>query len=393
MFRAVFASLLCCSSTLGAVSSTNQEARFLTNARQLTFEGKRSGEGYFSPDGTALIFQSEREPDNPFYQIYILDLASGDSHRVSPGVGKTTCAFFRPNSDEVLFASTHLDPGAREKQQAEIEFRASGKQRRYAWDYDEHFDIFTARRDGSQLRSLTEAPGYDAEGAYSPDGTKIVFCSTRHAYPTNELSAEERKRVETDVAWFGEIYIMNADGSDQRRLTSTPGYDGGPFFSPDGERIIWRRFDENGAVADVYTMRLDGSDVRRLTDFGCMSWAPFYHPSGKYVIFTANKLGFENFELFLVDADGARQPVRITYTAGFDGLPVFSPDGKKVCWTSGRTASGQSQLFLAEWNHVAALAAVSNSPLVAADVRRLSSLHPSPQTTSWPKSSCSLPTN
>ena len=70
--------------------ANKDEARFLSNVRQLIFEGRRSGEGYFSPDGKALIFQSEREPDNPFYQIYILDLTSGDIHRVSPGIGKTT---------------------------------------------------------------------------------------------------------------------------------------------------------------------------------------------------------------------------------------------------------------------------------------------------------------
>ncbi|HKQ38985.1 MAG TPA: peptidase M28, partial [Verrucomicrobiae bacterium] len=260
-----------------AAVAAGDESAFLKNVRQLTFEGKRSGEGYFSPDGKSLIFQSEREADNPFYQIYILDLESGDTHRVSPGVGKTTCAFFRPNSDEVLFASTHLDPEAKAKQKAELEFRASGKDRRYSWDYDDQMDIFSCRRDGTALKRLTDAPGYDAEAAYSPDGTKIVFCSLRHA-----------PKGATDPSSYGEIYIMNADGSDQRRLTSSPGYDGGPFFSPDSQRIIWRRFDEKGVIADVYTMKLDGSDVRRLTDFGAMSWAPYYHPSGKYVIFTSN---------------------------------------------------------------------------------------------------------
>jgi len=337
------------------------ESRFVLQTRQLTYDGQRSGEGYFSPDGKQLIFQSEREPGNPFYQMYILDLESGDSHRVSPGVGKTTCGFFRPRSDQVLFASTHLDPEAKQKQKAELEFRASGKQRRYAWDYDEHYDIFAARRDGSDLQHLTDAPGYDAEGAWSPDGKRIVFSSTRNAFPTNQLSAEDQQRLATDPSYFAEIYIMNADGSEQTRLTSTPGYDGGPFFSPDGNRIIWRRFDEQGTTADVYTMKTDGSDVRRLTDFGCMSWAPYFHPSGKYVIFTANKLGFANFELFLVDANGGREPTRVTYSDGFDGLPVFSPDGTKLCWTSGRTSSGQSQLFLANWNHSAALAAISQA--------------------------------
>ncbi len=338
------------------------EAQYLSQTRQLIFEGKRSGEGYYSPDGKALIFQSEREPENPFFQIYFLDLESGDSHRISPGSGKTTCAFFKPGSDEVLFASTHLDPEAKTKQKAELDFRATGKQRRYAWDYDEHMDIFTAHRDGSNLNRLTRTPGYDAEGDYSPDGKFIVFCSLRDAYPTNKLSAEDLIRLETDPAWFGEIYVMNSDGSNPRRLTHSPGYDGGPFFTPDGQRIVWRRFDEKGVNADVFTMNLDGSDVRRVTDFGAMSWAPYFHPSGEYLIFTANKLGFANFELFITDANGTKEPIRVTFTEGFDGLPVFSPDGKKLCWTSGRTTDGKSQLFLGDWSHSAALAAVKAAP-------------------------------
>ena len=358
---------------LGAFSAEDQppaEAQFLSHVRQLTYEGRRSGEGYFSPDGRALIFQSEREPDNPFYQIYLLDLETGDNHRVSPGVGKTTCAFFRPRSDEVLFASTQLDPDAGAKQKAELEFRAAGKERRYSWDYDEQFDIFVARRDGGGLKRLTVAPGYDAEASFSPDGKKVVFCSLRDAYPTNRLSTEQLKRLETDPAYFGEIYLMNADGSGQKRLTRTPGYDGGPFFSPDGKRIIWRRFDTNGVNADLYTMKPDGSDTRRLTDFGCMSWAPFYHPSGKYVVFTANKLGFSNFELFIVDAAGEHEPVRATFTDGFDGLPTFSPDGRKLCWTSNRPSDGKSQLFLADWNHEAALAAMKSAPARGATAPR-----------------------
>ncbi|KAF0177672.1 MAG: component of the Tol biopolymer transport system [Limisphaerales bacterium] len=338
-----------------------KEAQFLTNTRQLIFEGRRSGESYFSADGKFMVFQSEREADNPFYQIYLLNLETGDVNRVSPGTGKTTCAFLRPGSDDVLFASTHTDPEAKTKQKAEFEIRASGKSRRYAWDYDDRMEIFVSKRDGSNIRRLTDAPGYDAEGSYSPDGKLIVFCSLRHAY-TGTLSPEDKKKLEVDTAYFGDIYLMNADGSNVRRLTSTPGYDGGPFFSPDGQRVIWRRFNEKGDTADVYTMKLDGSDVRRLTDFGAMSWAPYFHPSGQYVIYTANKHGFGNFELFLVDALGAKEPVRVTHTDGFDGLPVFSPDGKKLAWTSGRTPEKNSQVFMADWNHTAALAALAQAP-------------------------------
>lgn len=356
---------LCLLSAQSRLQGASGEAQFLTEIRQLIFEGKRSGEGYFSPDGQSLIFQSEREPDNPFYQIYLLDFQTGETRRISPGVGKTTCAFIRPGTDDVLFASTHHDPEARAKMKAELDFRASGQQRRYSWDYDDQMEIWTARRDGSGLRRLTNAKGYDAEGSYSPDGKLIVFSSNRHAY-SEKLSAEDQKRLETDKSYFCEIYLMNRDGSDVRRLTHTPGYDGGPFFSPDGQRILWRRFEVNGVVGNVFTMALDGSDVRQLTDFGCMSWAPYFHPSGRYVIFTANKLGFDNFELFLVDAAGTREPVRVTFTNGFDGLPVFSPDGQKLCWTSGRTSDHKPQLFLARWNHEAALQALEAAPQRAA---------------------------
>jgi hypothetical protein len=282
-------------------------------------------------------------------------------HRVSPGLGKTTCSFFRPGADEVLFASTHHDPEAKKKQEDEIAFLAAGKTRRYSWDYDAAMDIFSAHRDGSNLRRLTDARGYDAEGSYSPDGKQIVFTSLRDAFPLEHLSPEERSIYEKDPAYFGEIYIMNADGSGQKRLTKNPGYDGGPFFMPDGKRILWRHFQTNGVVAEVFTMNIDGSDVRQVTHFESMSWAPFPHPSGKYIVFTSNKHGFDNFELFLVDTDGQHSPVRVTFTDGFDGLPVFSPDGKKLSWTSNRGSEKQSQLFLADWNHEAALAALDLS--------------------------------
>ncbi|HJW86958.1 MAG TPA: M28 family peptidase [Candidatus Brocadiaceae bacterium] len=348
----------------GAASCSEEEkgeGRFLSNIRQLTLQGKSAGEGYFSPDGKWLIFQSEREPGNPFYQIYLMSLETGETHRVSPGAGKTTCSFIRPGTDEVLFASTQLDPDVQAKQAAEIEFRASGKKRRFTWDYDVNYDIFSCRRDGSGYKRLTDSHGYDAEGAYSPDGSLIVFCSLRNAYPAENLSAEDRKRLENNPSYFGEIYLMNADGSNQRRLTDWPGYDGGPFFSPDGQRIIWRHFTDNGMLADIHTMRLDGTDKQQLTDFGSMSWAPYYHPSNEYIIFHSNKHGFTNCELYLIDAQGKKEPVQVTLTDGFDGLPVFSPDGTRLTWTSGRTPERESQIFMAQWNHEAALKAIQSA--------------------------------
>ena len=344
----------------GAATSS-AESQFLSRVRRLTIEGRRAGEGYWSPDGQRLVFQSEREPGNPFYQIYALDFASGETKRISPGYGKTTCSFFRPGSDQILFASTHHDSRSKALQQEEIEFRASGKERRYAWDYDPEFELYAVSEKSGQTTRLTNARGYDAEGSYSPDGQWIVFSSTREAY-SRTLTAAEQKQLEIDPSYFAEIYIMKADGSEPRRLTNVAGYDGGPFFFPDGSRIIWRRFDEQGLIADVWTAKPDGTDARQITKFGAMSWAPYVHPSGQYVLFASNKLGFENFEVFMVDIDGRKEPVRITYADGFDGLPVPSPDGRRLAWTSSRGGGREGQVFLAEWNHDRALAALKAAP-------------------------------
>ena len=354
----------------------HDESILLTRTRQLTFAGLRAGEGYFSPDGTHLTLQSEREPGNPFYQIYDLDLTMGDVRRISPGIGKTTCSFFQPGTGAIIFSSTHHDPRSEEFQREELEFRASGQERRYAWDYDREMDIYIAPGpavtsagpngtvDPKELVRLTEVVGYDAEASVSPDGEWIVFSSNRQAYD-HELSEEELTLLEFDPAYFAEIYIMRADGSDQSRLTDVPGYDGGPFFFFDGSRIVWRRFTENGLMADLWSMKPDGTEQLQLTDFSSMSWAPYPHPSGEYIFFSSNKLGFTNFEIYIVDAQGMKEPVRVTTTDGFDGLPVPSPDGAQLAFTSSRNSDGgqgSGQIFLSDWNHNNALELLGAAP-------------------------------
>ena len=329
-------------------SAPELESELIVGARQITFEGRRAGEGYFSADASKMVFQSERDPANPFYQIFLMDLETGDIERVSPGKGKTTCAWIHPSGNRVLFASTHHDPTSVAKQEELLELRRTGNTPRYSWDYDPEYELYERTDDGS-YRRLSHARGYDAEASFSPDGNHIVFASNRAAYE-RELNARETELLKVDKSYFIDLYIMDSDGSNVRQLTDVAGYDGGPFFSPDGKRICWRRFSEDGLTAEIYTMKIDGTDVQRLTNIGAMSWAPYYHPSGDYLVFTTNRHGFANFELYCVRADGKGDPVRVTYTDGFDGLPVLLPDGKRLAWTSNRTSEKQSQIFMGGWN-------------------------------------------
>ncbi len=182
-------------SSLAAVAQQGtppKESDFLSRIRRLTVEGRRAGEGYWGPDGQRLVFQSEREPGNPFYQIYLMDMTTGDASRVSPGLGKTTCSFINPETGDVLFGSTHHDPRSKQLQDEELKFRASGQERRYSWDYDPEMELYVRSAKTGMLRRLTNKRGYDAEASYSPDGQWIVFSSTRQAYerPTVRAGAE-----------------------------------------------------------------------------------------------------------------------------------------------------------------------------------------------------------
>jgi Tol biopolymer transport system component len=317
------------------------ESPHLKNVRQVTRDYVRAGEGYFSPAGDKIIFQAEeRNTGNPFYQIFIQDLKSGRSHRVSPGVGKTTCAYFSPDGKKVIWASTHLDPDAaqhyaKEHQLRNMERISPKKKRRYVWDFDPHMDIFESNLDGTAVNRLTDMKGYDAEGSYSADGKQIVFCSNRGG-PKNL-----------------ELYIMDADGKNVRQLTHAPDcYNGGPFFSPDGKRVIFRSDRKKKDHLQLYIINSDGTGERALTDdLNWVFWAPYWYKDGKHIVYTAadhsNPLARPNYDLYWMNIDTGKK-VRLTYAPGADVLPVFSPDGRRLMWTSTR-GGGAAQLFIADF--------------------------------------------
>jgi Tol biopolymer transport system component len=336
--------------------------KLIHNPIQLTFDGNRSGEGYFSKSGKSMCFQAESYRGNPFYQIYVMNLETGVNQLVSNGLGKATCAWIHPDENRVLYASTHLDPLSIQKQKTEFQIRQSGKSRKYSWDYDPNYDLFIKDLEKNSLTQLTSTYGYDAECAFSPNGKQIVFTSNRHIY--NE-SDDKTKQTQNELllSKHNEIYVMDSDGKGLRRLTYHDGYDGGPFFDSTGNYICWRRFSPDGHKAEIFKMNANGEKKIQLTSLNAMSWAPFFHPSNEYLIFTTNIHGFHNFELYIVDFEGVKAPVRVTNRDGFDGLPSFSPDGKTLSWTSNATPTKKSQIFIADWDHQKALQLIKDSPI------------------------------
>ena len=315
----------------------------LANIKQLTFGGENA-EAYFSQDGKAVVFQSTRDKFT-CDQIFTMTPDGQELKLVSTGKGVTTCSFFVPGTDELIYASTHdeADPCPPKPD------HSLG----YVWGLY-NFDIYCVNRDGSNLRRLTNAPGYDAEAAVSPDGKEIVFTSARDG----------------DL----ELYKMNVDGSNVRRLTYTVGYDGGPFFSPDGKYIVYRSFHPRNpaelpkwndlwskmAVSPVrlelWIMNSDGTGQRQLTELGKASFCPYMSPDGQWIIFTSNfadtsKSRMPNFDLYRIRPDGSDLE-RITTSPVFEGFPMWSYDGKKLIFASNRGEqkdTRETNIFIADW--------------------------------------------
>jgi TolB protein len=325
-----------------AAAADSPEGNYLTNIRQVTSEFVKAGEGYFSPDMSTIIFQAV-EKDYPFYRIFTMPLAGGEPRMVSTGRGRTTCSYFRPDGEKIIFASSHLDPNLDKTEAAERaaieEQKKSGKKRRYSWPFDPWMDIFEADPDGSNLRRLTDAKGYDAEGAYGPEGKRIVFCSMRDGDQ--------------------DIWLMDADGSNPRQLTDAKGYDGGPFISPDGRRVVFRSDRKREHYLQIYAIGIDGENEVALTDNEGVNFGPYWYPKAPYIIWAgadhSDPNVRPNYDLWLMRyqvQNGRLTPGRtwrITDHPAADVLPVFSPDGKKLMWTSTRGEGGSSQLWIADF--------------------------------------------
>ena len=316
--------------------------KHLRNLKQLSFAGENA-EPYFSSDGKQLIFQSTRD-GHQCDQIYTMNADGSNVRLISKGEGRTTCSYFFPNGRRILYSSTHL--GGKE-----CPLRPDFS-KGYVWAVYPTFDIFTARPDGSDLKQLTNTPGYDAETTITRDGKHLVFTSMRDG----------------DL----DVYTMDGNGRNVRRLTNELGYDGGPFWSYDGKQIVYRAYhpqtekeksDYLGLLKqnlirirpttlEIWVMNADGSNKRQVTHNGKANFGPYFFPDGRRVIFASNMDDprGRNFDLYKINIDGTGLE-RITFNDTFDGFPMFPPDGKKLVFASNRNAAkpGDTNVFIADW--------------------------------------------
>ncbi len=312
----------------------------LSNIRQLTFGGQNA-EAYWSLDGTRIIYQT-RQKEYPDEQIITMNADGSNKKLVSTGKGRCTCSYFSPDGKHIYFSSTHeKNEGA----QPPLDMSKG-----YLWMVNPQFSIFRANVDGTGLTKLIEKNSYLAETTIDPNGKYITFTGN----------------FEGDL----EIYRAKPDGTGIKRLTNFVGYDGGPFVSWDGKKIVFRRAtmatqaeqDDYRELLkqnlvrpgrlEIWIMDSDGKNMRQVTHLGAASFAPFLHPDGKTIIFSSNfgdKRGRE-FELWTIQTDGTGLR-RITYSPEFDGFPMFTKDGKRLVWASNRNGKvrGETNIFTADW--------------------------------------------
>src|SRR5579871_1331725 len=317
-----------------------QSSPHLENLKQLT-AGGQNAEAYWSPDGKRLIFQSTRD-GRTCDQQYIMNADGSNQHMVSTGKGVTTCGYFLKDGKHIVYASTH---------EADAACPAPpDRSKGYVWAVYPGFDIFLATDTGKILKKLTDTPGYDAEATINWKTGKMIYTSMA----SGDL----------------DLWTMNTDGGNKRRITKSEGYDGGAVFSRDGSKIVWRANHPAGAEniasyrallkdnlttpmkMELFVADGDGSNQKQITDFGCASFAPTFTPDGGKILFSSNKhhCDSRDFELYLINVDGSGLQ-QVTSYGGFTSFPEFSPDGKKLVFASSYKSTGRYEfnIFTADW--------------------------------------------
>uniref|UniRef100_A0A914Z663 Uncharacterized protein n=1 Tax=Panagrolaimus superbus TaxID=310955 RepID=A0A914Z663_9BILA len=344
--------------------------KHLQNIRQLTFTGQNA-EGYFAFQSNSIVYQAAggdygSQCDGIYRLNYNPDSEDITPQRLSTGLGSCTCSYLMPDDKRAIFASTFLEANPAKISDPKLgtcnEKKCQSQQAQtdpilkqlcntsYTWDLHPSYDIFLVDEYGNFLERITDSPGYDAEGAISPDGKLMVFTSIRSGDP--------------------EIWIYNFETKKFKQITHDLGYDGGPFFSPDGKKIGFRASRPQTPaeiskykqllsynlvepnLMELYTINVDGSGIRRINKLGNSNWSPFYLNDNRRIVFSSNmgQQTFGIFNLYVINDDGTGLE-QVTNSNGFEAFPMMSRDGRFLIWGSSRGAKASTDLnlFIAQW--------------------------------------------
>ena len=320
--------------------------RHLANVVRLT-NGGENAEAYFSRDGRRLIFQSTRD-GRSCDQQFVMNADGSGVRRVSTGTGKTTCGYFMDGDRRIIYASTHAVDSACPPR--------PDPSRGYVWRLDP-FDLWVADANGGTPRRLTSYGVYTAEATLSPDGQTIVFTSLKDGdldIYTMRVDGSGLRRLTTTPGYDGGPFF-SPDGKrivyrawhwrDSAGVVDSAGL--AAYRALLADRLV------RPNRMEIWVMNADGSDQRQVTSLGAANWAPFFTPDGRRILFSSNhhvspRSG--NFDLFLVNLDGSGLE-QVTTSTTFDGFPQFSPDGRRLVWASNRHSEkpNETNIFVADW--------------------------------------------
>lgn len=347
-----------------------------TNQTRLTNNASYEAQPMFSPDGSRIVFTSDR--NGGIFEIYAMNADGSNQIRLtnsggldasfSPDGSRIAFRSFRDGNAEIYVMNADGSNQTRLTHNPAIDFESSfspdGIRLVFTSNRNGNMEIYLMNPDGANQTPLTNNAAVDHEASFSPDGSQIAFTSFRNgneqiyvmnANGTNQTRVSNNAVADFSSSWGKvppsapgrkivfhsardgnyEVYTMNSNGTNQTRLTNNAAFDGEAAFSPDGSRIAF--VSDRDGNSEIYIMNPDGTGQTRLTNNAAGNSEPSFSPDGSRIVFVSYRNN--NAEIYVMNTDGTNQ-TRLTNNPAADLNPTFSPDGNLIAFYSERNIAG-----------------------------------------------------